>query len=195
MRLQLAFVACLLACSCKQKTADANDAGAITVHAASPVENTPEHHESGRAPTDKPSQDSKDAAATLDAGALTVDAGAALVAKAEVEIVGAIEGAPAGATLFVTVSKTDCKPNEESLDVYGVQMVPTPKNYFIEVFAEQGSTGWLCAYAVQGGNVVAFGAGAKNPMTMKGEGEVMFPGSNVTLKKTSPGWKAPPQLQ
>lgn len=170
MRHTFALAVCLLACGCPQKSSAPQDAG-NPAHAVPAVDNTPEHAKGGPAKTDKPSED-----------------------KAEVEITGPVTGAPADATLYIAVSKRECKANDTSLDLFGAQKADVKNNYFIEVFVPQGSTGWLCAYAVKNGEVVAFGTGKLNPMTMKGAGEVMFPGNAVALSAAT-NWKAPPELK
>lgn len=179
-----AFAVCLVLSGCKEKVSDTSavaDAGAAkSMHAASPVNDTPTHEKGSIAPTDKPSEDHR----TPDAG------GVAAVAQAEVEILGAITGVPDKSTTVVTVSKTECKANDAQLDVYGKSDVMAPASFFIEVFVPQGSIGYLCVYSVRGEEVVAFGTGDKNPMKMEGHGEVLFGGTKVALKPTSK-WKAP----
>jgi hypothetical protein len=186
MRCAIVLAACLVLSACKEKAADSTvDSGvAKSVHAASPVNDTPTHDQGMVAPTDKPSEDKHEAA--------TADAGGA-VAQAEVEILGAITGAPDKSTVVVTVSKKECKANDDALDIFGQVLARAPASFFIEVFVPQGSTGYLCVYALQGDQVVAFGTGDKNPMVMKGDGEVMFGGTKVALKPTSK-WKAPAPL-
>jgi hypothetical protein len=187
MRRVILLAACLVLTACKESPADTGvvDSGAAkSVHAASPVDDTPTHDTGAVAPTDKPSEDKH-------AEQVSADAGAAQ--QAEVEILGAITGVPEKSKLVVTVSKKECKPNDAELDLFGQAMSPTPASFFIEVFVPQGATGFLCVYALQGDQVVAFGTGDKNPMVMRGHGEVMFGGTKVALKPTSK-WKAPAPL-
>lgn len=183
----LASAVCLVLSGCKEKVADTSavvDAGAAkSMHAASPVNDTPTHDKGSIAPTDKPSEDQR----APDAG------GAAAVALAEVEILGAITGAPDKSTTIVAVSKTECKANDAQLDLYGKSDAMAKASFFIEVFVPQGATGYLCVYSLRGGEVVAFGTGDKNPMKMEGHGEVLFGGTKVALKRTSK-WKVPAAL-
>lgn len=179
MRRALVVLACLLLTGCKEKSTDVAaevDAGAKTVHGATPVENTPTHDKGSIAPTDKPSEDQR---AATDAGA----AAAVPSTPAEVEVMGAITGLPKDATAYLTVSKRPCAAEDAELDVFGREPTQNPASFFIEVFVPQGSEGWLCVYAIDKGNkLVAFGAGNKNPMKMQGHGEVMFTDTRVELK-------------
>lgn len=182
MRIATVLLACFLTTACKQNapsmTPDASTAN--SVHAASPVDDTPTHDKGTVAPTDKPSEDQRPMA---DAGPKYAPLP---VVDAEVEIFGAITGVPKGSTVYVAVSKKPCAADDAELTTFGSEKMPSPASFFIEVFVPQGSEGYLCAYALAGTNVVAFGTGDKNPMVMKGEGEVMFPGTKVELKAVKP---------
>lgn len=111
-----------------------------------------------------------------------------LPAEAEVEIIGALEGVPAGADLRVLVARTPCSPKDTGAP-WGVERLRNagnPSPFFIEVFVPQGATGHVCAYAVKDKKVVAFGTWEQNPITMRGAGEVMFTSVAVTLKPVRP---------
>ena len=195
MRRALVLLACFLAPACKERTADLAemDAGAKTVHGASPVDDTPTHDKGSIAPTDKPSQDDRPAADGQ--AAAVVDAGPPMpVAEtpAEVEVLGVITGIPKDATVYISVSKKACKADDAELEVFGREQSLNPANFFIEVFVPQGSEGFLCVYALNKDNkLVAFGTGDKNPMKMQGHGEVMFPDTKVVLKPMKA--RAPPK--
>ncbi|MEN9797011.1 MAG: hypothetical protein RL653_707 [Pseudomonadota bacterium] len=119
-----------------------------------------------------------------------------LPAEAEVEVIGAIDGAPAGAELRVLVARTPCSPKDTGAP-WGVERLRntgSPSPFFIEVFVPQGATGHVCAYAVKDKKVVAFGAWDKNPVTMRGAGEVMFTDVQLRLEPVKPAVAAPAGL-
>jgi len=117
-------------------------------------------------------------------------------AEAEVEVIGKLTGAPPETDLRVSISKRPCAA-ADSGEPYGVERTknlgPTSP-YFIEVFVPQGSTGHVCAWSLKDGKVVAFGASARNPITMRGLGEVMFTEMELPLQPVSPAVKAPAGL-
>lgn len=121
---------------------------------------------------------------------------APLPSEAEVEIVGALHGAPAGTDLKVVVGRNGCTAKDSGAP-FGVERTRNAgadSPFFIEVFVPQGATGHLCAYAVKDRKVVAFGAWEKNPFTMRGAGEVVFPSVQVTLQPVKPLVAAPAGL-
>jgi hypothetical protein len=114
---------------------------------------------------------------------------------AEVEITGTLK-LPANkpAKLIAFVSKRGCNPKQIEGALGSVNIDPNvATNFFIEIFVPQGSKGSVCGAGLDNdGNVVAFGAYSKNPLTFQGKGEVEF--SNVVfslkpLKAPVPGPK------
>ncbi len=105
----------------------------------------------------------------------------ALEDRAEVEITGTLKVATKPAQLFAFVSKSACNPRQIEQGLGSVTIDPNvATNFFIEIFVPQGSTGHVCGAALdEQGNVIAFGAYPKNPLTFRGKGEVTF--SNVVF--------------
>jgi hypothetical protein len=119
-----------------------------------------------------------------------------LPAEAEVEVIGALEGVPAGAELRVLVARTACSPKDTGAP-WGLERLRNAGStspFFIEVFVPQGATGHVCAYAVKDKKVIAFGAWEKNPVTMRGAGEVMFTGIQLPLQPVKPAVASPAGL-
>jgi hypothetical protein len=74
--------------------------------------------------------------------------------------------------------------------------VLTNEKLFAEYFPPQGSSGHLCAYGFDAeGRVIAVAAYAKNPVSFKGEGEVIFEHVDLTLEALSEPTPAPKGLK
>jgi hypothetical protein len=105
--------------------------------------------------------------------------------EAEVEISGSLQISKRPARLFAFLSKSACDPKRIESELIGaVQIDPyVSRNFFIEVFVPQGSTGNICGAALdEKGNIIAFGSFGKNPLTFKGKGEVTFGNVLIPLK-------------
>src|SRR5215831_7582750 len=104
---------------------------------------------------------------------------------AEVELSGTIRTKTKPKHLMAYVSKEPCHPSRGPEGALGsVRIDPNVSmNFFIEIFVPQGSTGHVCAAAMDAqGKVVELGAHAKNPLTFRGRGEVTFSGLMIDLR-------------
>lgn len=117
--------------------------------------------------------------------------------RAEVEITGTLKVASKPAKLLAFVSKSACNPKQIDQALGSVNIDPNvATNFFIEIFVPQGSTGNVCGAALdKDGNVVAFGAYAKNPLTFRGQGEVTFSDVVFALKPLKPPVPGPKKLR
>jgi hypothetical protein len=118
--------------------------------------------------------------------------------RAEVEISGTLQIAERPARLFAFVSRKACDPNQIEKDIIGsVRIDPfVGKNFFIEVFVSQGSTGSVCGAAMDDkGNITSFGAYPKNPLTFRGKGEVTFGDVNIALQRLPKPVPAPDRFK
>ncbi|MFL5318512.1 MAG: hypothetical protein ACJ790_02575 [Myxococcaceae bacterium] len=176
-RIGIGVVAVLGLASCTKDSAES----ANTVHATSPVNDHPVHEKSGPAPTEEVRpRDAGTVAAVIDAGSQPV-----MKKPAEVEISGNILDAPPDSDLRVFVRSTPCEKTAMPSDVYtsvGVKNSGKSIHYETEIFVAQGSVGHVCVYASKGGKIVAFAQWPKE-LVMQGEGEVVFAGVELKLKK------------
>ncbi len=109
---------------------------------------------------------------------------------------GTLKVEPKPPKLVAFVSKEACNPNRMEKPLGAVTIDPNVStNFFIEIFVPQGSTGNVCGAAMdKEGNIIAFGAYEKNPLTFRGKGEVTFGKVIVPLKPLKvpvPGPKPP----
>ncbi len=117
--------------------------------------------------------------------------------RAEVEITGTLKVTSKPAKLLAFVSKSACNPKQIDEAIGSVNIDPNvATNFFIEIFVPQGSTGNVCGAALdKDGNVVAFGAYAKNPLTFRGKGEVTFSDVVFALKPLKAPVPGPKKLR
>ncbi len=118
--------------------------------------------------------------------------------RAEVEISGTLQIAQRPSRLFAFVSRKACDPKRIEKDIIGsVRIDPfVGKNFFIEVFVPQGSTGSVCGAAMdEKGNIISFGAYRKNPLTFRGKGEVTFGDVVIPLETLPKPVPAPEQFK
>ena len=106
---------------------------------------------------------------------------AAKAKTAEVEFFGTFSKGTTqvAKAVFVTMQEP-CSPVPAEAHLFG-QMELDSEKIFAEFFPPQGSKGHVCAFGLSSdGQVVAFAAYAKNPVTFQGEGEVIV--DHVDLK-------------
>jgi hypothetical protein len=114
--------------------------------------------------------------------------GKAAAGQAEVELFGNLDVSRApGKKVVLFVSKEACDSAQLTLLASMTPPNPGPPNFFIEFFPLQGDTGHLCAVSLdEQGRVVGAAAHPKNPLTFKGEGEVVFDKIDLKLEPVSP---------
>jgi hypothetical protein len=104
----------------------------------------------------------------------------------EVEFLGNFDPGKVKAKRYVIyISKEPCDPIPAEITRLGAMefVIGNPPNYFLEIFPPQGSTGHICAVGLdESGKIVGVAKAAKNPVAMKGEGEVIFDKMDLTLK-------------
>jgi len=113
--------------------------------------------------------------------------------QAEVELFGNLDISKApGKKVVLFVSKDPCDTYQPALFASMTPPNPGPPTFFLEFFPPQDSTGYLCAISIDDeGRVVGEAGHPKNPLTFKGEGEVVFDKIDLKLKPVHPTRKAP----
>jgi hypothetical protein len=104
--------------------------------------------------------------------------------KAEVEFFGkwAIDGVEPAKVIFVAQAEP-CAPVPEKPTRFGEVTLEKQGPLFAEFFIPQGTVGHACVYGLDAsGKVISAATDAQNPMTFKGEGEVIFGKLDYTLK-------------
>jgi hypothetical protein len=101
-----------------------------------------------------------------------------MLAVAEVEFSGTLESKTRGA-LQVFASPDPCDVSAPVKLLGGTQRASGTGNFFHEIFVPQGSRGYLCAIAVDGGKIVGVARDPHGPFKMEGRGEVVFNGRLV----------------
>jgi hypothetical protein len=115
---------------------------------------------------------------------------------AEVEFFGTVlpGKVTAAKTIFVVMPEA-CVPVPAEVHPYG-QDVLTSQKLFAEYFPPQGASGHICAYGLDAdGKVIAVATYAKNPVSFKGDGEVIFGNVDLTLEGLSESKPAPKGLK
>lgn len=117
--------------------------------------------------------------------------GAAKVKTAECEFFGTLAPGKvkAAKTVFV-VMKEPCSPLPAEIHLYG--QAEFQEKLFAEFYVPQGSQGHLCIFGLdESGKIVGWAAYAKNPVSMAGEGEVIFDHIDLTLEPLAAPVAAP----
>ena len=127
--------------------------------------------------------------------AVVAPAPAAKVALAEVEFMGKVAYKLPGVTKAIFVAmKEPCSPVPAEPQLFGHSEV-TQEQLFAEFFPPQGTVAHLCVYGFDAaGQVVAAAAYAKNPVTIQGSGEVIFPALDLKLEPLATPTAAPKGL-
>lgn len=96
--------------------------------------------------------------------------------KAEVEFFGSWSAGEVKAAKYVFVAQAEpCTPVPEKPTRYGEEKLGAPGPLFAEFYIPQGTVGHTCVYGLdEEGKVVSAAGSTQNPMTFKGEGEVIF---------------------
>lgn len=96
--------------------------------------------------------------------------------KAEVEFFGNWNPGPVQAAKYVFVAQAEpCLPVPEKPTRYGEATLDKPGPLFAEFYIPQDTVGHACMYGLDAtGKVVSAANSTQNPMTFKGEGEVIF---------------------
>lgn len=104
--------------------------------------------------------------------------------KAEVEFFGNWSTGDVKATSFVFVAQAEaCLPVPEKPTRFGEAKLDKPGALFAEFYIPQGTVGHACVYGLdEAGKVVSAANSTQNPMTFKGEGEVIFGKLDYALK-------------
>ncbi len=116
--------------------------------------------------------------------------------SAEVEFFGTVlpGKVKAAKTIFVVMPEA-CAPVPTEIHPYGQEALASEK-LFAEYFPPQGVTGHICAYGLDAdGKVIAVATYAKNPVSFKGEGEVIFGNVDLTLEALDEPKPAPKGLK
>ena len=114
--------------------------------------------------------------------------GKAAPGKAEVELFGTLDATRVhGEKVILYVSQEPCGEVAVTVLATLVPPNPGPPTFFLEFFPAQGATGYLCAVMLDAkGEVVGAAEHPKNPLTFKGEGEVVFEKISLTLEPVNP---------
>lgn len=104
--------------------------------------------------------------------------------KAEVEFFGNWNPGEVKAASWVFVAQAEaCLPVPEKPTRFGEEKLDKPGPLFAEFFIPQGTVGHACVYGLdEAGKVVSAANSTQNPMTFKGEGEVIFGKLDYALK-------------
>ncbi len=96
--------------------------------------------------------------------------------KAEVEFFGNWNPGEVKAAKYVFVAQAEpCVPVPEKPTRFGEATLDKPGPLFAEFYIPQGTIGHGCVYGLdETGKVVSAASSTQNPMTFKGEGEVIF---------------------
>ncbi len=104
--------------------------------------------------------------------------------KAEVEFFGSWSPGEVKAAKYVFVAQAEpCLPVPEKPTRYGQETLARPGPLFAEFYVPQGTKGHACVYGLdETGKVVSAADSTQNPLTFKGEGEVIFGKLDYALK-------------
>lgn len=104
--------------------------------------------------------------------------------KAEVEFFGTWSAGEVKAAKYLFVAQAEpCTPVPEKPTRYGEEQLAAPGPLFSEFYIPQGTVGHACVYGLdEAGKVVSAAGSTQNPMTFKGEGEVIFGKLDYALK-------------
>ncbi len=104
--------------------------------------------------------------------------------KAEVEFFGTWSEGEVKAAKYVFVAQAEpCLPVPEKATRFGEEPLSKAGPLFAEFYIPQGSVGHACVYGLdEAGKVVSAATSTQNPMTFKGEGEVIFGKLDYALK-------------
>lgn len=104
--------------------------------------------------------------------------------KAEVEFFGTWAAGEVKAAKYVFVAQAEpCVPVPEKPTRYGEAKLDAPGPLFAEFYIPQGTQGHACVYGLdESGKVVSAADSTQNPLTFKGEGEVIFGKLDYALK-------------
>ncbi|MDP1825278.1 MAG: hypothetical protein Q8L48_18620 [Archangium sp.] len=104
--------------------------------------------------------------------------------KAEVEFFGTWSAGEVKAAKYIFVAQAEpCTPVPEKPTRYGEEKLAAPGPLFSEFYIPQGTVGHTCVYGLdETGKVVSAAGSTQNPMTFKGEGEVIFGKLDYALK-------------
>ena len=104
--------------------------------------------------------------------------------KAEVEFFGTWTTGEVVAAKYVFVAQAEpCLPVPEKPTRFGEVKLDKPGPLFAEFYVPQGSVGHACVYGLDdAGKIVTAANSTQNPMTFKGEGEVIFGKLDYALK-------------
>lgn len=108
----------------------------------------------------------------------------AKVDKAEVEFFGTWEPGEVKAAKYVFVAQVEpCVPVPEKPTRFGETKLDKPGTLFAEFYIPQDSTGHTCVYGLdEAGKIISAAGSTQNPMTFKGNGEVVFGKLDYALK-------------
>lgn len=103
--------------------------------------------------------------------------------KAEVEFFGTWSPGEVKAAKYLFVAQAEpCLPVPEKPTRFGEEALKKPGPLFAEFYVPQGTKGHACVYGLdEAGKVVSAADSTQNPMTFKGEGEVIFGKLNYEL--------------
>ena len=104
--------------------------------------------------------------------------------KAEVEFFGTWSEGEVKASKYVFVAQAEpCTPVLEKATRFGEETLTKPGPLFAEFYIPQGTVGHACVYGLDAaGKIVSAANSTQNPMTFKGEGEVIFGKLDYALK-------------
>ena len=104
--------------------------------------------------------------------------------KAEVEFFGNWSEGEVKASKYVFVAQAEpCTPVPEKATRFGEEALTKPGPLFAEFYIPQGTVGHACVYGLdEAGKIVSAANSTQNPMTFKGEGEVIFGKLDYALK-------------
>ena len=104
--------------------------------------------------------------------------------KAEVEFFGNWSAGEVKAASYVFVAQAEaCLPIPEKPTRFGEAKLEKEGALFAEFFIPQGTVGHACVYGLdEAGKVVSVANSTQNPMTFKGDGEVIFGKLDYALK-------------
>lgn len=113
---------------------------------------------------------------------------------AEVELSGTLTAKTKAPRYLIYVSKDPCSAAKE-VTPYGSTNLTAEGGFFLEIFVPQGTVASLCAVALDaGGNVTAVASYEKNPLTLKGEGEILVKDATLALEDLQAPVAAPKGL-
>jgi hypothetical protein len=106
------------------------------------------------------------------------------VKDAEVEFFGSWSAGEVAAAKYVFVAQAEpCLPVPEKPTRFGEATLDKPGKLFAEFYVPQGSIGHACVYGLdEAGKIVSAANSTQNPLTFKGDGEVIFGKLDYALK-------------